>query len=78
MPLSIIFDSTVIAAYVFFLNIFSFFFCVFPEANPEKFNSRFRNKMFYAGVSVPLELFHTHRKSLLREEGELGGKKERE
>ena len=22
-----------------------------PEANPEKFNSRFKNKMFYAGVS---------------------------
>lgn len=27
-------------------------FCLFLEANPEKFNSRFRNKMFYAGVSA--------------------------
>ena len=34
---------------------------VFPEANPEKFNSRFRNKMFYAGVSVPLDVLpHAH------------------
>ena len=24
---------------------------VFLEANPEKFTSRFKNKMFYAGVS---------------------------
>lgn len=33
-----------------------FCFCgfVFSEANPEKFNSRFRNKMFYAGVSPVL------------------------
>lgn len=28
------------------------FFLLSLEANPEKFNSRFRNKMFYAGVSV--------------------------
>ncbi len=29
--------------------------CPFTEANPEKFNSRFRNKMFYAGVGrVPV------------------------
>lgn len=29
--------------------------CSFTEANPEKFNSRFRNKMFYAGVGrVPV------------------------
>lgn len=32
-------------------HIYSYFF-IFSEANPEKFNSRFRNKMFYAGVSV--------------------------
>lgn len=34
--------------------------CVFPEANPEKFNSRFRNKMFYAGVSVPDDFLSAH------------------
>lgn len=28
------------------------FFLLSLEANPEKFNSRFRNKMFYAGVSM--------------------------
>lgn len=37
--------------------IFLFSVFLFPEANPEKFNSRFRNKMFYAGVS---EHTHTH------------------
>uniref|UniRef100_A0AAX7TID0 Diacylglycerol kinase n=1 Tax=Astatotilapia calliptera TaxID=8154 RepID=A0AAX7TID0_ASTCA len=30
------------------------------EANPEKFNSRFRNKMFYAGVSVPDDFLSAH------------------
>lgn len=29
---------------------------IFSEANPEKFNSRFRNKMFYAGVSASFSL----------------------
>lgn len=33
--------------------------CV-SEANPEKFNSRFRNKMFYAGVSTPSPCDFTH------------------
>lgn len=37
--------------YICFVG-FSLFFCLFLEANPEKFNSRFRNKMFYAGVSA--------------------------
>jgi len=30
----------------------SVLFVSVAEANPEKFNSRFRNKMFYAGVSL--------------------------
>jgi len=30
----------------------SVYCALLAEANPEKFNSRFRNKMFYAGVSV--------------------------
>lgn len=35
------------------VDLLSLFLCLFVlEANPAKFNSRFRNKMFYAGVSA--------------------------
>lgn len=40
------------------------------EANPEKFNSRFRNKMFYAGVSSSLSCPTHTRMCPLTDEGD--------
>lgn len=59
-------NTTVTQRFTFWRGLFggsgwgacaSFTVCLtVSEANPEKFNSRFRNKMFYAGVSLPSSL----------------------